>query len=123
MAQPTTALFIRHLELRVHLGWPDIERQHEQIVFLDVDIHFSEPPNACKTDHLDDTLCYASLIDSIREKISVKKFHLIEHLTYDIYQSIKPLMPHRSKVSVCITKHPDIKGLEGGVQFRYSDDK
>lgn len=123
MNKINSSLFIDGLELRVHLGWPDIERQHEQIVLLDIDIYFLEPPKGCVSDHLDDTMCYSSLINEIREKTAPKKFHLVEHLAYDIYALIKPKLPEKSRVNVRITKHPEvIAGLSGGVKFSYWDE-
>ncbi|RDI41345.1 dihydroneopterin aldolase [Aquicella lusitana] len=117
-----TSLQIRQLELRVHLGWPDIERQHEQTVLLDADIFFPAPPKACTTDHLDDTLCYSALINALREYLQTRKFHLIEHLTHEIYQLIRSHLPVKSHLTVRVTKHPEIQGLTGGIQFSYSDD-
>jgi dihydroneopterin aldolase len=114
-------LFIRGLELKVHLGWPDNERQEPQVVHLDVDIWFKGPPKACITDNLDDTICYSTLVDEIRNDISTKKFHLIEYLSREIHQFIKSRLSDQSRVTVRITKHTQIQGLTGGVCFGYED--
>lgn len=113
-------LLINDLELSVHLGWPDSERDEKQIVHTDIDIHFTHAPKACESDHLTDTLCYATLIDVIREKIAHQHFHLIEHLSYTIYHIIEPLLPAQSHITVRIKKHPKIEGLAGYVSFSYS---
>lgn len=122
MTKPASALLIDDLELHVHLGWPNDEREERQLVHVDIDIWFAEPPKACISDHLDDTLCYSTLIDTIREKITNQHFHLIEHLTCEIYNIIKPLVANNSRVKVSIKKHPKIEGLAGHVRFSYWDD-
>lgn len=117
-----SSLLISGLELSVHLGWPDKERLHKQLVLLDVDIWFPKPPKACTTDKLDDTLCYSKLIQTIREKTTGKRFHLIEHLCSEVYKIVKPLLPSKAKVIIRIIKHPKIPGLTGSVRFSYWDD-
>ncbi len=121
MPKLNSHLTIHRLELHVNLGWRHKERQHEQAVLLDVDIVFSTPPTACKTDQLEDSICYAALIKDIRDNVSEKKYRLIEHLSCDIYHLIKVRMPAKAKVKVCITKYPKIAGLTDGVSFHYGD--
>lgn len=117
-----SSLLINGLELKVHLGWPTKERQHKQRVLLDLDIWFPKPPKACVTDKLNDTVCYANLVKIIKDKTKGKKFHLIEHLCYELFKIIKISLPKNSKVIVHVTKSPKIAGLLGNVQFSYWDD-
>lgn len=117
-----SSLLIRDLELRVFLGWPEKERLKEQRVFLNVDIRYPIPPIGCQTDKLEDTVCYAVLIEKVREDIGDKHFHLIEYLSHDIYHIMKPLLPKQTLLTVRITKHPMIAGLTGGVQFSFGDE-
>lgn len=114
-------LTIRGLVLHVKLGWPDKERLLEQDVRLDVNIRFPEPPKACVSDNLDDTLCYSLLIKHLRASIANKHWHLIEHLSHEIYHIIKSKLPKQSSLSVRITKKPNIEGLSKGVSFEYGD--
>lgn len=121
MPKHTTSLFINALEVQVYLGWTNKERLKKQTVYLDVAISFHHMPKACHTDHLDDTFCYKDLINIIRKKIASIKFNLIEHLTCEIHKIIKDALPFKTKLDVSITKHPKIKGLNGGVSFHYGD--
>ncbi len=121
MLKNKTSLQIRQLELHVNLGWRKKERGKEQAVFLDLDIFFPSMPKACLTDELDDTFCYAKLIEHLREKISEKSYRLIEHLCRDIYQHAKNFLETKSNLRVCITKYPNIPGL-GHVSFCYEDE-
>lgn len=114
-------LTINDFKLSVKLGWPKEERLQKQTVMLNIDILFPEVPKACKTDQLEDTICYHELTKIITKKTSDRYFFLIEHLSYFIYETIKPLLPKKSSLVVHITKKPKIKNLEGGMRFSYGD--
>ena len=116
-----STLHIHNLELNINLGWRSKERRQEQAVLLDMDIQFPSPPAACLTDKLDDTVCYAKLIDVIREKLALKHFRLIEHLSSDIFIIAKQYLPDNYKIHIRLTKYPRIGGLRGGVSFEYGD--
>lgn len=122
MTKPASSLLISGLELSVHLGWPEEERLQKQTVLLDVDIWFPEPPKACVSDRLDDTVCYANLINEIHKKTKARKFRLIEHLASEVYKTIKSLLPEKTRVIVRVNKTPDVQGLKGSVRFSYWDD-
>jgi dihydroneopterin aldolase len=121
MSNPTSFLSINDLKLSVNLGWTAEERAKKQIVWLNANIFFMDAPKACTTDELSDTLCYATLIEQVRKKMGAKKYRLIESLTQDIYAIIKANVVIKTKLTVQITKHPQIKGLTGGVIFSYGD--
>ncbi len=121
MTTPVTTLSLKSLELAVCIGWLAPEQQQKQTLLADIDLIFSEPPAACISDHLEDTVCYAMLVEKIREMVGNKIYYLIEHLTYDIYQLLKQQLPPSTQISVCVTKHPNVPGLNGGACFRYGD--
>lgn len=121
-AKKKSSLLLQGLALQVNLGWRKQERGKEQAVILDLTLAFPQPPKACLTDELEDTLCYADLIEKIRTAIAHKNFRLLEHLGYDIYHLIKAHVPPTTKISVRITKFPKIDGLTGGACFCYEDD-
>ncbi|MBX3708441.1 MAG: dihydroneopterin aldolase [Gammaproteobacteria bacterium] len=118
-----STLLIRNLELNINLGWRNRERKQEQAVLLDITIRFPQPPTACKSDQLEDTHCYATLIDDIRGKLAEKNFRLIEHLSAEIYAIAKAQLPKKTMLNIRITKYPKIKGLTNGVCFDYGDEK
>lgn len=119
---PTSILRIRKLELSLNLGWGEKERSKERKVLLDIAISFPESPKACASDELRDTVCYATLSQVIREKVSAKPYRLIEHLSSDIYTLVKNQIPKNAKLKICITKFPAIGGLKEGVSFEYGDE-
>lgn len=116
-------LHVRRLELKVKLGWLSQEREHEQTIELDLDIHYPALPKACETDELSDTVCYAQLTDVIRQHIAKKEYRLVEHLGAEIYALTKPLLPQNAKLIVHLVKYPQIEGLIGGVCFDYGDER
>lgn len=119
---PITTLSLRGLKLSVSLGWSAEERLQKQNVMLDIMVRFQEPPKACETDQLNDTSCYAELISILKQYIAEKKFKLIEHLSKDLYDTVKSLLPTTSLVTLRITKQPSIPDLSQGVAFCYGDE-
>jgi len=121
MTNPACDLSINSLELHVHLGWPEDERINMQKVLLDINIIFPDIPAACETDKLEDTFCYAQLINAIHKHAAAKHFFLIEHLSAEIYQFIKKEISKPARVNLRLTKFPAVKGLGNGVSFSYGD--
>lgn len=113
-----SSLTINDLELQVFLGWSEEEKIQLQRILLDLEIQFSTLPKACHTDKLIDTYCYDHLIDTIRNEISNKRFNLIEHLAFTIYQILTSLFPAKTKILVVLKKYPKIKDFNGPVCFR-----
>jgi 7,8-dihydroneopterin aldolase/epimerase/oxygenase len=76
------------------------------------------PPAACVTDRLEDTVCYATLIESARALCREREFHLVEHLAYSIGQRLVPHVPTGAALQIRVTKcHPPVEALAGGVTF------
>jgi dihydroneopterin aldolase len=121
MKTPICAFLIKDLALNLHLGWPEKERLEKQTVSVDIEIQLSEPPKACTTDQLDDTFCYADLINDMRDQVTNRSYRLLEHLCHDIYHHIKPRLPSYATIQVRVTKHPMIDDLNGGICFSYGD--
>ena len=116
-----SSLSISGIELNVHLGWPDNERLAKQVVLVEIDIGYPTPPNACQTDALSDTFCYATLIAALHDFVHGKQFHLIEYLGYELYRLIKSSLPDKLTVIVRVIKHPPIADFSGQVRFSYGD--
>lgn len=123
MTTITTSITLQKFELSIHLGWPDAERLTKQLVWLDIALFFPKAPEACLTDHLDDTFSYETLCHLIQEKISEKPYRLIEHVGYEIYTLVKKTLPQGMLIDICVTKKPPIQHLTGGVSFRYGDQR
>jgi len=117
-----SGIVLRGLEFPVYLGWPDAERAQPQIVVIDFNLQFPQPPHGCVSDELQDTHCYDTLTSSILEKISQRQFRLLEHLGHEVYQHLKSFVKEGTKVNIRVKKLPPIAGLKGGVFFNYGDE-
>lgn len=117
-----SALRVRGIELLINLGWEDEEREQQQVILLDIDVQFESLPKACISDDLADTFCYAELITLLRKRFNARPFRLIEHLTAEIYALVKTQI-NNARITLHLTKHPNVEGLTGGVCFSYGDGK
>lgn len=120
MSLLVSRLSVRQIELWVYLGWPKTERQEKQRILLDIDFTFSNPPKACETDQLDETICYAEVIEKLEKYLQNKEYKLLEHLGKSIYDFIKSLYPTASFL-IHVTKFPAISNLLNGACFTYGD--
>lgn len=115
-------LRLQSLNLDVNLGWPEQERLQKQTVKVDITVCYLEPPLACITDELDDTFCYAELIQTIQNHVASASFRLLEHLAQSIYRVLKSTLPSHLKIKIEITKWPpSISNLIDGACFSYGD--
>lgn len=114
-------LTLHQLVLSLHLGWQQEERAHPQSVWVDIELYFDDEIHACHTDQLTDTICYDTLVTTLKDHLIHREFFLIEHLTFEIYQIVKKNVSQKTGVNICVTKKPKIEGLLGGVSFIYGD--
>lgn len=120
-------LFISDLRLWVHLGHSSEEKYHAQLVSVNVELIFADPPKALTTDSLEDTVCYFQIIQVIQRACQDKQFNLVEYLTAEIYTAVYQALSSQSQsvaiagVNITVHKiHPPIPGLHGGILFTYS---
>ena len=117
-----TILEFRAARLEVRLGCSAEERAEPQAVDLDLAVRFPAPPAACASDRLEDTLCYAELIDAAREACAGREFHLVERLAHVLFSRLRGLVPKDADLWLRATKlRPPVEGLGGGVAFSLGD--
>lgn len=122
MPETRSALSISGVECHVHIGWPEHERFQRQIITVDMHLKFATHPAAVYTDDLQDTVCYATLIQRLHQFLRGKHFRLIEHFTQAIHAEIKTLVPDQTKVRIYAMKRPPISDFGGEVRFEYGED-
>ena len=98
------SLSLENIIIPLHIGWSEEERKRPQDISINIDIQFDEPPHACETDDLEDTICYKTLSDKIREYCTSREFKLIEYLGYQLYLFTKAQIPPNTKINVSIVK-------------------
>lgn len=121
MTTPQSSIILHQLELNLYLGWPESERLQRQKVIIDIHIHFTQPPDACITDELDEKTNYEALTQKIMDDITPRTFRLIEHLSHELYKLVKTFLPSQTLTAICVTKYPPILNLKAGVSFWYGD--
>jgi dihydroneopterin aldolase len=115
-------LEFRGARLSVHLGCGAEERATPQAVDLDVAVRFAEPPPACESDKLADTVCYAELIAAARAHVAGREFNLVERLAHELVAVFRPLLPPNAELWLRVTKlRPPVAELAGGVAFSLGD--
>ncbi len=122
MPETRSALSITGIECHVHIGWPEHERLKRQIIKVDMYLQFAAHPAAVHTDDLNDTVCYATLIQQLHRFLRGKHFRLIEHFTQAIHAQIKTMVPDQTKVRIYAMKRPPIADFSGEVCFEYGEE-
>lgn len=109
-------LIIEKLSLHVKLGHTPEERQLPQKVYIQIKLEFDHLPDACISDNLIHTLCYASLAEDLQQFCDHQSFKLIEALAYQLYQFLKIKLTEKlnAKVNIflSVTKNPPLTHLE-----------
>jgi dihydroneopterin aldolase len=115
-------LNIANYETHIVLGNNEYEKHEKRKIIIDISLRFSEKVNACLSDDIDDTVCYAKLINFLEDKLQNAKFNLIERTVQFLYDEISAHLNDES-----IQKHikvakisPPIENLES-VSFICSD--
>jgi len=97
------------LETDVYIGATEEEKSRKQKIRWFISISFSDRPRACKSDLLEDTLCYDHIVNMIIEASNAKKYNLLEHLVETAYKKIKSkevrLLVRASKVIEGLTSY------------------
>ncbi len=122
MAHPTAQLAFDGLELEVHLGCEPEERALPQPVEVCLRLAFAKPPEACRSDRLEDTVCYAEAVERIRRAASGREFSTLEHLAERIRAGLREQVPDPVSIRLRVTKlRPPVPGLRRGVCFALDD--
>ena len=106
------------LRLPIHLGCTLAEQEIPQEVSFSFEICFSEMPGACRTDRLEDTVCYGRLSEVVRTYCAGRRFQTVEKLAHECYETLKPEMIPTASLSLSVHKlKPPVDSLKGGVFF------
>lgn len=117
-----TRLEIPAIRLEVRLGCEAAERATPQPVDLGLVIDFATPPDACRSDRLADTVCYAELAALARAYCAAREFRLVERLAVELRDVVRSRLPHDAGLALTVVKlAPPVPGLTGGVRFTIDD--
>jgi dihydroneopterin aldolase len=109
--------------LWLSMGWTDAEREIPQPIDIDLLITLKAMPMAAKTDQLEDTFCYATLLNVLAAASQAKSFKLLEHLADILLSTAEQFLRDQgypAAISVGVTKVcPPVLGVLGGVHVLY----
>jgi dihydroneopterin aldolase len=97
------ALSLNKITVPVHLGVSDEERETPQNITVSIEIGMDEPLRACETDAISDTFCYDTMLQLVEKTCQAKPYHLIEHLCYMVYISVKKVA-HNKDIRITVHK-------------------
>ncbi len=80
-------IFLNEVKVQTKLGVPAWERMAVQTIVLDIEIAMPNS-DSCKTDQINDTIDYGSVVAKIRKQLTIKSFQLVEALAEDLCQMI-----------------------------------
>ncbi len=80
-------IFLNEVKVQTKLGVPAWERMVAQTIVLDIEIAMPNS-DSCKTDQINDTIDYGSVVAKIREQLTIQSFQLVEALAEDLCQMI-----------------------------------
>lgn len=106
-----STLILSDYKLAMQLGWGDDERSILQEVSLDIEIVFANTPLACESDELPETLCYDKLTQAVKAQLVSRPYHLLEHVTHDVYTLIMQRLKLNDWLCCRVAKVPPIDGL------------
>lgn len=116
-------LEVNKLILKLNIGVEAEERLIAQEIECSLVIKFAKIPPSCASDHIKDTLCYASLVEALEKFCQDREFHLIEHLGFLLYRYLKDnILELGDHLSVRICKSPPIAAIKGNCCFIIADD-
>ncbi|MCB0421978.1 MAG: dihydroneopterin aldolase [Bdellovibrionales bacterium] len=116
------SLTLQEFSLPVFIGCHEEEKKNPQEVRLKIEITSNSLLKAAETDKLQDTFCYAELLEKVRGFCTSRHFDLVEHLAWSCQKFIKESLQEPALVLVRAHKvTPPVEGLNGGVVFEYGD--
>lgn len=105
------------------MGCTAEERSMLQEVEFDIRVKFAADPVGCRTDRLEDTVCYSDLSDAVTEVAGSRPFLLVESLAAEAFNALKESIGPGHLIRVSVHKlRPPIHNLRGGVVFHFGDE-
>ena len=121
MSQPRASLRVTRVTIPVRLGWDVEERGRPQPVEIEVEVRFGEPPAACASDRLDQTVDYGALVERLHARATAGEYRLLEHLGTALYQAARVDLPAGVRVALTVAKRPPLDLVLGSASFRLAD--
>lgn len=106
----TDTVFVHDIEVECLVGTEPDERLGAQTLAVDVDVECDCRP-AGRSDRLEDAVDYVRLVEIVRERAAVSRFHLLEALASDIAAALLAGLPRAEAVRVRVVKPEALAGI------------
>lgn len=103
-------IFLEQIKVKTKLGVPEWERMVAQAIILDIEIGY-DLSKSCKSDAIEDTIDYGTVVSRIHETLSTNSFKLVEALAEHLCQLILKEFD-ASKAKVKVAKPAILPGLK-----------
>jgi dihydroneopterin aldolase len=115
-------LTLAGLEVPIHLGVTEQERNKLQKIIFSIKFYFDHIPSGCVTDEISHTICYDHVARLINGHCKEREFKLIERLGYEVFKLIRSTTDDNIKIWLKIVKNnPLVDHSLMAAEFEYSD--
>jgi len=113
---------LNDLLIKANIGVTNEERDVPQDVKISFKLFYKDRPEGCKTDNIEDTVCYHKIANIVSNYCKVNKVSLLEYLCFELHKKIREVAPDNIKIWLKAEKcNPPIEGMLGGACFEYAD--
>ncbi|MCE3231965.1 MAG: FolB domain protein [Rickettsiaceae bacterium] len=122
MKEFSSVISLNDLLLKVNLGVTEEERNVKQDIKISFKLFFKNPPKACESDSLEETICYHDISRIVDQHCHESKVKLLEYLCFQLHKEVRKIVSEDIKIWIKVEKcNPPIEGLIGTTSFEYSD--
>ena len=100
----------------VSIGTLEEEKLKSQKILFELNWEVDNVPKSCKSDVIDDVICYKKLTATILSTVKSRHFELIENLCYQVFQVLK-LDFKLHKFVIKVSKYPVIYDISATTSF------
>ena len=110
------------LEIQLHLGVSEEEREKPQSVWISLTFEFFALPESTSSDLISGTVNYSSLSKLLKNEFSGTNIKTIEYMGFRAFNLVSEDIDQAGRLTLSIRKFPSISGLKGGALFELSGD-
>ena len=110
------------LEIQLHLGVSEEERENPQSVWISLTFEFFALPESTSSDQITGTVKYSSLSKLLKSEFNGSNIKTIEYMGFRAFNLVSEDIDQAGRLTLSIRKFPSISGLKGGALFELSGD-
>ena len=110
------------LEIQLHLGVSEEEREKPQSVWISLTFEFLALPESTSSALISGTVNYSSLSKLLKSEFNGSNIKTIEYMGFRAFNLVSEEIDRVGRLTLSIRKFPSISGLKGGALFELSGD-